>query len=214
MPDSDTEIECLLTDASEKLHFLSVVNGGARIDKELIPFDEYHDSTLLNVEAYVELGAEFDHWVFYRYEEIAPSGLLIATPTSKIIRRELTNAEMESLGISPGNPKLSFNMPGYDLEFVALYKVNQVKLKVIDGYIDDPKDGQIEEKTYIEGFKPTICANVPNGYSFSRWEIIEGNPTLPEGGIYRGRTSLAVREDTTIKAHFTRKYSPPPTKAK
>ena len=214
MPEEDVELECLLKDGSEQLHFLNVVNGGARIDKELIPFDEYHDSTHLNVEAYVELGAEFDHWLFYRYEEQTPSGLLKATPTSKIVRRELTSTEMESLGISPNNPKLSFNMPSYDLEFVALFKVNQVKLKVIDGYIDDLEDGHIEEKTYVEGFKPTICANVPNGYSFSHWEIVDGNPIMPEGGINRGRTSLVIRGDVTMKAHFTKKYSPPPTGVK
>lgn len=213
MPDSDTNIECRFVESREEMPMLNVINGGALVEGELIPYDVYHESAYMTVKAYDSLGAQFDHWIFYKFVEEPPTALKASpVPAPKtIVREELTDSEMSDLGISKTTSNLTFNMPGYDLEFVAIYKVNQVKLTVIGGYIDDPVEGHIEEKEYPEGYRPAIYANVPNDYSFSHWEIIEGNPTLPEGGLYRGTTVLDIREDTIIKAHFTKKYSPPPT---
>ena len=213
MPDSDTNIECQFVETKEIMPTLNVINGGALVKGELIPYDVYHQSAVMTVKAYDSLGAQFDHWIFYKFVE-EPLTALKASPVptpKRIVRKELTDVDMSNLGISKTTPNLTFNMPSYDLEFIAINKVNQVKLKVIDGFIDDPESGHIEEKDYTEGYRPTIYANVPNGYSFSHWEIIKGNPTFPEGGLYRGTTALDIREDTTIKAHFTKKYSPPPT---
>lgn len=204
MPAYDLTVRAIFTDTTP-YYSTEVIHGDVNGESISISREGIH----LVVKASVNLGASFKTWKAYKYVPDVTTGAKSSANTM-YKKVELTEAERIEYGIpSLTNSTLKFDQPNADLEFEATYEIDKCRLTVINGTISDGSTS----KTFDLGDTVYINANTSNGYHFSHWEVVEGNPIWPADGKTYKYTHVILRGDATVRAVFE-EYKIPPTSVK